>query len=113
MNIQDAIKSGKPFRPVGGTDWFESYQAKNFKFIHLSEDRSRFKFTDFIDYSPEIILGDWELKQEPKKVTLYQYLLKRSDGIFFITDWSSQDKNDRCNNSSFEILKTFTREIEL
>ena len=60
-----------------------------------------------------MLADDWELKQEPRKVTLYQYLLRRSDGILYLTDWSSQDKNTRCNNLSFEVLKTFTREIEL
>lgn len=70
------------------------------------------------DYPEKVIVGDREyyprilLTQEPKKVTLYQFLVERNDRLIYITDWSTDEAEKRVSSPNFKILKTFTREIE-
>ena len=61
----------------------------------------------------DILSEDWELKQEPRKVTLYQYLYENQDGDKYVskeTSASWEHSFDYCEK--YKLLKTFTREIE-
>lgn len=61
MTIQEALKSGKPFRRKGWTDW---YKRDGVAYINLSDRR------EYRDVHPDDILADdWEVRNE--SVTLY------------------------------------------
>ena len=93
MNIIDAIKSGKPFRVVGAKDWIR-YDADLCIPMHY-------------------MLNDFEIQQEPGKVNLYQYLYKNQNGYKELSKETSASwkcSSDYC--IQYELLKTFTREIE-
>lgn len=107
MNIQDAIKSGKPFRPKS---------SNNDTWMNVDDIgriiNDELKINMYLNRE-DILAEDWILKQEPRKVTLYQYLIEAGDGLVTLTEWSSKTSETRLTNPYFKLLKTFTREIEL
>ncbi len=106
MNIQDAIKSNKPFKM---DYWAFHVEVVGNYFISIDTKEK-------ITISALDISSDrWELKQEPRKVTLYQYLYERKGGELCLTTETSftwETYNNEYPNYR-TLLKTFTREIEL
>ncbi len=104
MNIQDAIKSGKPFKRPHNIS-YKVIEGDNLVNISTNLPIDKIPFCD-------VLAEDWELKQEPRKVTLYQYLYKES-AEYFMTEFTSLEWEARSSfNKERELLKTFTREIE-
>ena len=108
MNIQDAIKSGKPFNPISDKSVSIVYNSFTGKFYH--EECGTIYFYDLKD----MIFWEFELKQEPRKVTLYQYLYEYS-GKKMLMSLETNETWDQynCDRDDCKLLKTFTREIEL
>jgi len=96
MNIQDAIKSNKPFKRKG------------------LDDLNYITMPAIYRYSmDEILADDWELKQEPRKVTLYQYLYEYSCKKMLMSLETNETWDQyNCDRDDCKLLKTFTREIE-
>lgn len=64
MTIQEAIKSGKPFRRKHTSDWA----------VTTSYQRVRFQNGEEYLFTPECLLADdWEIKQSPMVVYLNVY----------------------------------------
>ena len=113
MNIQDAIKSGKPFRRPCWThgDYIriygdgKSYGKGELTFLTCGA-------LTHIKYADDLLADDYELKQEPRKVTLYQYLYSDKKGNIVMSFEVSFPWEDFKVSEDWELLKTFTREIE-
>ena len=110
MNIIEAIKSGKPFRPVGFEAWFV-FSKCDFKILEDVDGKANPMRP--ISFSLEYILGEFELKHDPRKVTLYQYLYSNFYSKTLLSKETSETWSEYSGNSdNYKLLKTFTREIE-
>ncbi len=104
MNIQDAIKSNKPFK----MDYWAFHVEVVGNYFISTDTRAKITISAL-----DISSDRWELKQEPRKVTLYQYLYEYS-GKKILMSLETNETWDQynCDRDDCNLLKTFTREIE-
>ncbi len=117
MNIQDAIKSGKPFRRKSWTHadyiYFDRCEYMGGTTRYLKDDA----YTSF-QFKDDLIANDFEVKEETtKKITLYRYLVLTRGfyPYYYFTSWNSKKEIDTIDNHNnpYEIVKTETKEIEI